>query len=296
MSRPQSKEITVSVTGNPFQITTKRRRCGRGEIITDAYADGEIVAMTIRVPGGRHAIRTSEHAVLLTLLDHLGDVVAYDAFGAPQDSVRRDLGRLRHILEACDLDLDVVPNAGYRLRTSRTRIRTQQIGDVTLDADARRLTCRDRSVQIGATTADVLRTLAEADALHPEAIYTRAWGGVPHEIEDVVAARVGDLRRALEQVGSATRIMTLRLASRCYYALRTPDTARRHTQRPLRRLRTRTREPYDPGCYELFPALPWRQVSLFDPPPSLPVRRRRIVRDETTDMMPLFDLAKYATG
>ena len=278
---------------NPFTIRTTRRRCGRGEIIIDAYDDGDIVATTIRVAGERHAIRTSEYVVLKTLLDGLGDVVIYAEFGRPQDSVRRDLGRLREVLEACDLDLDVVRHVGYRIRTSRTRIRTERVGDIALDIDANVIARADRSIRIGAMTMRVLIALRDDQNATTDNLYRRAWGAVPHNIDDTVASRVGELRRALERIGSATRIVTLRLKSKSYYTLRLP-TAPTEQKKPKRRF-ARVRKTYDPGFVAMFDfetlAATWTQASIFDAPITVPTRRMvRVRRDETAEMIPMFEI------
>ena len=278
---------------NPFTIRTTRRRCGRGEIIIDAYDDGDIVATTIRVSGERHAIRTSEYVVLKTLLDGLGDVVTYAEFGRPQDSVRRDLGRLREVLEACDLDLDVVRHVGYRIRTSRTRIRTERVGDIALDIDANVISRADRSIRIGAMTMRVLIALRDDQNATTDNLYRRAWGGVPHNIDDTVASRVGELRRALERIGSATRIVMLRLTSKSYYTLRLP-TAPTEQKKPKRRF-ARVGKTYDPGFVAMFDsatlAATWTQASMFDVPITVPTRRMvRVRRDETAGMISMFEI------
>lgn len=250
--------IPASVLSNPFQMITTRVRCGCGGLVIDGYADGEIVNATL-VRGGQpiQSLKRAEFRALRMMLERLGAVVTYADFGAPQDSVRRDLRNLRSSLETLDLDLDAIPGVGYRLRVTNSEVRTTQIGDVRVDNDGRVLHCGNHKESIGSNVLGVFIALAE----RPQdcaSLYRSVWGGkVPYEVNDLVQARVGDVRDVLRRIGSNCRVNTSTLhdtltgrRTPCY-VLRLPESERRKVVWPQR-------------SFEQLPSLPAEQIGLFD--------------------------------
>ena len=264
--------MSQALHSNPFAIETTRIRCGHGYVIIDAHADGEIVSATL--VRGRHVVqslRRAECRVLRTMLERLGAVVPYADFGAPKNSVRRDLRNLRSALEDLGLSLDSIPGVGYRLRGANAEVATIQIGDVRVDPEGRILHCAYRSELVGPNVLGVFLALSEC-AHDAASLYRVAWGGDPYKISDVVQARASDLRDVLRRLGSKCRIANWIVFNHgarrrtTYYLLERPD-------QPSLRIAW----PKRPSCVQLD-LFPVEQMGLFDDTLSpIMVKSRRVI-------------------
>ena len=221
----------MTCEGNPFAISRTRTPCGFGEIVVDAYTDGEIdVAYLMRGDKVVRALRPGQLHALRVLVRRIGKVVPHPDLmtTGSRDTLRRDLGDLRVSLEELGLDLDVVVGSGYRLRGARTRVKTIRIGNVEVDVAGRSVSCDARRACLGEHAVGILVALAE-HAMDAATLYRRVWGSEPYEIRNVVAGRVADLRDVLRRVGSRIAITTLTVhdtdAGRrlVCYRLRVPD-------------------------------------------------------------------------
>ena len=188
-----------------FETTTERICCGRGTLLL-VHDDDVFVSAYIVVGHNRTRISRAAARALQILLAHLGEVVRYDEFDAPKDSVRRDLKSMREVLEECGLEIEAIRYVGYRLRSTNAKIPTRIIGDLALDIDGCRLIRNGRTKIIGPTTASVLLVLSDGLSMTAERIYRTAWNAEPFAVEACVESRVRDLRGALVEIGSKIKI------------------------------------------------------------------------------------------
>lgn len=270
---------------NPFMRYPDHLAVGVGELVIDQYLDGEVIAQTLVRGSVMHPLRPGQGYALRVLLERRGEVVGHNELmrpGTSRDTLRRDLGHLRELLKDVDADLEIVRGSGYRLRdASAPEPEVVTIGDCIFDADARVLQHGEQRVVLGEIAARVLMLLADKRSHETLDVYRHGWPNThPHEVADIVAAQIANLRKALESLGSSVEILTLieytwgRATTRYHLCIPSAKRSTCADDRPSCPVQTLPQFGLEPTQLALFEA------------PAVPGRARR-VGTATPDAKPL---------